>query len=115
MDHRALRGRWRALSRGRVYAGTGQPFRRFEWSLEQLRIRNVAAREPLVRHVEGKIWELRETSDTNAYRVLYVFFTGRRIVLLHGIAKKTRALPRRDLEIAARRLRRFEERERGDD
>lgn len=29
--------------------------RRFLWSLEQLRVRNVQAREPLVRHLEGKI------------------------------------------------------------
>ncbi len=45
-------------------------FRRFEWSIEQLRVRNVQAREPLVRHIEGKIWELREESGTNIYRLL---------------------------------------------
>lgn len=28
-------------------------FVRFQWSPEQLRFRNVRAREPLVRHVEG--------------------------------------------------------------
>ena len=89
-------------------------FRRFEWSLEQLRIRNVQAREPLVRHVEGKVWELREESGTNIYRLLYFFYTGRRIVLLHGFAKKTQRLPRRELETALRRLARFEEREGGD-
>jgi len=31
---------------------------RFAWSIEQLRIRNVQANEPLARHLEGKIWEL---------------------------------------------------------
>ena len=35
---------------------------RFGWSIEQLRVRNVRAREPLVRHLEGKLWELREES-----------------------------------------------------
>ena len=33
---------------------------RFLWSIEQLRVRNVQAREPLVRHLDGKLWELRE-------------------------------------------------------
>src|SRR5437667_114410 len=33
---------------------------RFAWSIEQLRLRNVAAREPLVRHLDGKLWELVE-------------------------------------------------------
>jgi len=63
--------------------------RRFRWSIEQLRLRNVQAREPLVRHLDGKIWELREESQTNIYRLLYFFFTGRRIVFLHGFQKKT--------------------------
>ncbi len=35
---------------------------RFAWSIEQLRIRNIRAQEPLVRHLEGKLWELREES-----------------------------------------------------
>jgi phage-related protein len=89
-------------------------FRRFEWSLEQLRLRNVTAREPLVKHVDGKIWELREESSTNIYRLLYFFFRGRRIVLLHGFAKKGPKLPRQELEIARRRQARFDEREGGD-
>lgn len=57
---------------------------RFRWSMEQLRVRNVQAREPLVRHLEGELWELREESRTNIYRVIYFFFTGRRIIFLHG-------------------------------
>ena len=40
-----------------------------------LLVRNVNAREPLVRHLEGKIWELRRESDTNIYRLLYAFIS----------------------------------------
>ena len=36
------------------------------------------------------------------------------IVLLHGFAKKSQKLPRRELDAALRRLARFEEREGGD-
>lgn len=43
---------------------------RFAWSIEQLRLRNTQARPPLVRHLEDKLWELREESTTNIYRVL---------------------------------------------
>lgn len=84
---------------------------RFLWSIEQLRLRNVRAREPLVRHLDGELWELREESATNIYRVVYFFFTGRRIVLLHGFQKKTQRTPRRELVAAARRHEDFLNRE----
>ena len=72
---------------------------RFDWSIEQLRIRNVRAQEPLVRHLEGKLWELREESGTNIYRILYFFFSGRQIVFLHGFHKKTQKTPRHEIEV----------------
>ena len=87
---------------------------RFDWSIEQLRTRNVMAREPLARQLIGKLWELREESQTNIYRVIYCFSHGRRIILLHGFQKKTQRTPRREIETAQRRLTQFLERESGD-
>ena len=84
---------------------------RFDWSIEQLRLRNVRAREPLVRHLENQLWELREESDTNIYRIIYSFVVVRRILLWHGFPKKTQKTPRRELDLARRRLLRFLERE----
>ena len=84
---------------------------RFRWSMEQLRIRNIRAREPLVRHIEGDLWELREESRTAIYRVVYFFFTGRRIVFLHGFQKQTQKTPRQELELAAARYHSFLARE----
>jgi phage-related protein len=89
-------------------------FARFQASLEQLRMRNVRAGFPLVRPVEAKLWELREESNTNILRVLYFFYTGKRIVLLHGFAKKAQRLQRNDIETALRRLSHFQEREGGE-
>jgi phage-related protein len=86
---------------------------RFLASIEQLRVRNVSAREPLVRHLEDKIWELREESRGNIYRLLYFFFSGRRIVFLHGFQKKTEKTPRGEVEIAMRRMKTFVRREGG--
>jgi phage-related protein len=76
---------------------------RFRWSMEQLRIRNVQAKAPLVKHLEDKLWELREESQTNIYRVIYFFFTGQRIVFLHGFQKKSQKLPAKELKLAKKR------------
>jgi len=80
---------------------------RFDWSIEQLRVRNVQAREPLVRHLEERIWELRRESNTNIYRLLYTFLSRRRILFLHGFQKKTQKTPRREIETARQRLEDF--------
>jgi phage-related protein len=77
---------------------------RFIWSIEQLRIKNVNAREPLVKHLDGKLWELRRGSDGNIFRVIYFFFTGRKIVFLHGFQKKADKTPRQEIDIAQKRM-----------
>lgn len=87
---------------------------RFDWSIEQVRVRNVSVRPPLARHLEGRLGELREESQTNIYRLLYVFLSGRRIVFLHGFQKKTQKTPQREIEIAERRLADFLAREGGE-
>jgi phage-related protein len=69
---------------------------RFYLSLQQLERRNVHAKEPLVRHLDNQLWELRLESRTNIYRVIYFFFTGftgRRIVLLQAFRRRHRRLP----------------------
>ena len=77
---------------------------RFDWSIEQLRVRNTQAREPLARHLEGKIWELRRESNTRIYRLLYCFLSGRRILILHGFQKKVRRTPPQEIATAQQRL-----------
>ena len=60
---------------------------------------NITAREPLVRHVKGKLWELRARSHANTYRLIYVLWDGQ-IVFLHGFLKKTRKTSHQEIEIA---------------
>lgn len=74
------------------------------WAIRELKERNINAREPLVKPIEGKLWELRTTSDGNAYRLLYFFFSGRRIVFLNGFQKKTEKAPRREIDTAISRM-----------
>jgi phage-related protein len=80
---------------------------RFIWSLDQLKERNVKAREPLVRQIEGKIWELREESNTNIFRIMYFFYTGKKIILLHGFQKKSQKTPKKEIEVARKRMEQY--------
>lgn len=80
---------------------------RFDYSIRQLQALNTRVGEPLVKHIEGKLWELRRESGTNIYRVFYFFYTGRRIVFLHGFQKKSQKTPRREIETAQRRMEDF--------
>jgi phage-related protein len=87
---------------------------KFAWAIAQLRVRNIMAREPLVKHIEGKLYELRVESQTNIFRLLYFFASGRRIVFLHGFQKKTQKTPSREIAMAVKRMDRFIEREGGE-
>jgi len=62
---------------------------------------------PYVRHLQGKIWELRVRTRGTAYRLFYSFHTGRRIIFLHAFVKKTKKTPRREIDTARRRLNDF--------
>lgn len=62
-------------------------------------------REPHVKHIEGKIWELRAKSGGGIARGLYVTALGRRLIVLHVFEKKSQKTPARALETARRRMR----------
>ena len=57
-----------------------------------------------VKHVEGKIWELRAKAAEGIARGLYVTMTGRRVVVLHVFVKKSQKMPRSALDIARERM-----------
>ena len=82
-------------------------------SIERLRTLNTQAREPLVKHLDGKLYELRIESSTNIYRVMYFFFTGRRIVLLHAFQKKSQKTPAKEIETAMQCMNRYIESAKG--
>ena len=64
-----------------------------------------ALRAPHVRHLEGKLWELRVRAEGGIARGIYVTAAGRRVVVLHVFAKKSRRTPRRALATARERMR----------
>ena len=64
-----------------------------------------ALRAPHVRHLEGKLWELRVRADGSIARGIYMTAAGRRVVVLHVFAKKSRRTLRRALATARERMR----------
>ena len=61
--------------------------------------------EPHVKHLEGKLWELRLTGRDGIARALYVTATGRRVVVVRAFVKKTQKTPRAEIELALGRAR----------
>ena len=59
-------------------------------------------RFPHSRHLEGGIFELRIQSGSNISRILYFFFSGRKIVLKNGFIKKSQKTPAGEKEKAER-------------
>jgi phage-related protein len=56
--------------------------------------------EPHVKHIDGKLWELRIRSASDISRIFYFASVGKDIVLLHGFVKKTKKTPDRELKTA---------------
>ena len=47
-----------------------------------------ALREPHVKHLDGKLWELRVRAEEGIARGIYVTAAGRRVVVLHGLREE---------------------------
>jgi phage-related protein len=60
-------------------------------------------REPHVKHLEGKLWELRLTGRDGIARAFYVTAIGRRMVVVRAFVKKTQKTPRSEIELALQR------------
>ena len=58
-----------------------------------------------VKHLEGRLWELRITGRDGIACAIYVTASGQRVVVLHVFIKKTQKTPTRGLDTARRRLR----------
>ena len=61
-------------------------------------------RPPLSKAIGDDLFELRHVGKLNT-RVLYFFIKGQRIILVHGIRKKTRVLLAQDRQVALERKR----------
>jgi phage-related protein len=64
-----------------------------------------SVREPHVKHLEGKLWEMRMTGRDGVSRAIYVTAFARRVVVLRVFVKKSEKTPAGELQIARDRLR----------
>ncbi len=72
-------------------------------SIQKLKYR-VFHKEPLSKHLETGLWELRIRTRRDTLRIIYTFRKGRIIILLHIFIKKKQKTPINDLDIARKRL-----------
>jgi len=56
--------------------------------------------EPVMKHLDGDIWELRPLDN----RILYAFYKDNTFILLHHFIKKTQKTPPQEIEQAKRNL-----------
>jgi phage-related protein len=61
--------------------------------------------EPHVKHLEGRLWEIRLRGRSGTSRALYVTAVGKRVVIVRVFVKKTETTPRREIELALSRAR----------
>ena len=58
---------------------------------------------PHVRHVNGRLWEMRMSGAGTVSRALYVTVPGQRVVILRAFVKKTQRTPPREIALALQR------------
>lgn len=61
-----------------------------------------------VKHLEGKLWELRLKGRSGIGRAIYVTLTGKRLIVLTAFVKKTQKTPIRELATARQRAKELE-------
>lgn len=69
--------------------------------IEAVGLENVHA--PHVKHLEGKLWEIRAKSADGIARAIYVALTGQRIIIVHIFVKRPQKTPTKALELARQR------------
>ena len=62
----------------------------------------------MVKHLEGKLWEMRPSAKREEGRALYVAVTGRRVVIVLAFRKMSQKTRRRLIDTALERIKRIE-------
>ncbi len=79
------------------------------YQIERLEYDGTFVGEPLVKQIDGKLWELRPVPN----RVFFASLENNQLVLLHQFRKKTKKTPKREIEQAKRELTDWIERKKG--
>jgi phage-related protein len=60
-------------------------------------------REPHVKHLRGPLWEMRMTGRDGIARAINVAASGKRVVIVRAIVKKSQKTPNREINLAMKR------------
>jgi phage-related protein len=94
-----------ATAEAEVYALPADMLARFLRIGDLIRDRGlVAMREPHVKHLTGKLWEIRMKGRDGIARSIYAAASGQRVVVLRTFIKKTQTTPPREIDLALARL-----------
>ena len=74
--------------------------------IEALGLENVT--QPYVKHLEGKLWEMRMKGKDGIARAIYVTVQDKQVVVLRAFVKKTQQTPRKEIILARERLKELE-------
>lgn len=76
-------------------------------AMELLKNFGFQLKEPYIKFVGDKLYELRVKDPDGIYRVLYFAASGKRFVMVHGFIKKTQKLPAKELAKAKKRMKEY--------
>lgn len=75
--------------------------RKVYYQIERLEMEGLGLGEPIAKHIEADIWELRPIPN----RILFAVIKNNKILLLHHFRKKTQKTPKSEIEQAKREYR----------
>ena len=73
-------------------------------SFELLEQFNINLKSPYAKPLEDKLYELRVKDQKGIYRIIYFAYTGREFIMLNGFIKKTQKTPKKEIELAKKRM-----------
>lgn len=79
---------------------------RIVFLIEEMGLHEV--REPYIKHLQDKLWEMRVKGRDGIARAIYVTVKDRRVVVLHAFRKKTQKTPKKALQMALSRMKELE-------
>lgn len=73
-------------------------------TLDLLESYGIQMGEPHMKNVARKLWELRVKAKEGIFRFFFTVKKNRIIILLHGFQKKSEKIPKRELDVALKRM-----------
>lgn len=59
---------------------------------------------PHIKPLQNKIYELRVKTKDKGYRLLYFAYVNKKFIFTHGFVKKTQKTPKKDIDLAIKRM-----------